>query len=318
VASRLGSYKKLRITRYSLLFTHHSSLSFVKGSSLLDFLLTPLTYPFMQRALLASILVGGLCAVIGSYVVLRGMAFLGDALAHAILPGVAIAFLLNGNLFLGALITAIVAAIGIGYLTRSGRVREDTAIGIIFSGALALGVVLISSARSYQTDLTHILFGNVLGVTDRDLMLTVGFGIIVLMIIVLLYKELLVFTFDPTFASTLKLPVDRLRYLLMILLAVTVVVSLQTVGVGLVAAMLVTPAAAASLLTRRLSHMMIVSAIVGIASSIVGVYASYYLNIATGASIVLTCTLLFILILIFSPRDGLIKRSRHETHSHSH
>ncbi|HZY43413.1 MAG TPA: metal ABC transporter permease, partial [Anaerolineae bacterium] len=239
-----------------------------------DFLLTPLTYPFMQRALLASILVGGLCAVIGSYVVLRGMAFLGDALAHAILPGVAIAFLLNGDLFLGALITAIVAAIGIGFLTRSGRVREDTAIGIIFSGALALGVVLISSARSYQTDLTHILFGNVLGVTDRDLMLTVGFGIVVLLIIVLLYKELLVFTFDPTFASTLKLPVDRLRYLLMILLAVTVVVSLQTVGVGLVAAMLVTPAAAASLLTRRLSHMMIVSAIIGIASSIVGVYVS--------------------------------------------
>ena len=118
----------------------------------------------MQRALLASILVGGLCAVIGSYVVLRGMAFLGDALAHAILPGVAISFILNGDLFLGALIMAIIAAISIGYLTRSGRVREDTAIGIIFSGALALGVVLISSARSYQTDLTHILFGNVLGV----------------------------------------------------------------------------------------------------------------------------------------------------------
>ncbi len=291
--------------------------SFESTLSLLNVLIDPLAYPFMQRALLASILVGGLCAVIGSYVVLRGMAFLGDALAHAILPGVAIAFLLNGDLFLGALITAIVAAIGIGYLTRSGRVREDTAIGIIFSGALALGVVLISSARSYQTDLTHILFGNVLGVTDRDLMLTVGFGIVVLLIIALLYKELLVFTFDPTFASTLKLPVDRLRYLLMILLAITVVVSLQTVGVGLVAAMLVTPAAAASLLTRRLAHMMIVSAVVGIASSIVGVYASYYLNIATGASIVLTCTLLFILILIFSPRDGLIKRSRNETHSPS-
>ncbi len=272
----------------------------------------------MQRALLASILVGGLCAVIGSYVVLRGMAFLGDALAHAILPGVAIAFLLNGDLFLGALIMAIVAAIGIGYLTRSGRVREDTAIGIIFSGALALGVVLISSARSYQTDLTHILFGNVLGVTDRDLFLTVGFGIVVLLIIILLYKELLVFTFDPTFASTLKLPVDRLRYLLMILLAVTVVVSLQTVGVGLVAAMLVTPAAAASLLTRRLSHMMIVSAIIGIASSIVGVYASYYLNVATGASIVLTCTLLFILILIFSPPGGLIKRSTVTHRSENH
>ncbi len=283
---------------------------------MLDFFLTPLTYPFIQRALIASVLVGGLCAVIGTYVVLRGMAFLGDALAHAILPGVAIAFLLGGDLFLGALVMSIVAAVGIGYLTRSGRVREDTAIGIIFSGALALGIVLISSARSYQTDLTHILFGNVLGVTDRDLVLTIGFGLAVLAIIGLLYKELLVFTFDPTFAATLKLPVSTLRYLLMILLAVTVVVSLQTVGVGLVAAMLVTPAAAASLLTRRMSTMMIVSAAIGVVSSLAGLFASYYLNVSTGASIVLICTAIFILILIFSPRDGLIQRYRLARRSH--
>lgn len=277
---------------------------------MIDFFLTPLTYPFIQRALIASVLVGGLCAIIGTYVVLRGMAFLGDALAHAILPGVALAFLLGGDLFIGALIMSIVAAIGIGYLTRSGRVREDTAIGIIFSGALALGIVLISSARSYQTDLTHILFGNVLGVTDRDLLLTIGCGIVVLVIILLLYKEFLVFTFDPIFAATLKLPVGALRYLLMILLAVTVVVSLQTVGVGLVAALLVTPAAAASLLTRRLSMMMIVSAAIGIFSSLAGLFVSYYLNVSTGASIVLICTAIFILILTFSPRDGLIQRYR--------
>jgi len=277
---------------------------------MIDFFLTPLTYPFIQRALIASVLVGGLCAIIGTYVVLRGMAFLGDALAHAILPGVALAFLLGGDLFIGALIMSIVAAIGIGYLTRSGRVREDTAIGIIFSGALALGIVLISSARSYQTDLTHILFGNVLGVTDRDLLLTIGCGIVVLVIILLLYKEFLVFTFDPIFAATLKLPVGALRYLLMILLAVTVVVSLQTVGVGLVAALLVTPAAAASLLTRRLSTMMIVSAAIGIFSSLAGLFVSYYLNVSTGASIVLICTAIFILILTFSPRDGLIQRYR--------
>jgi ABC-type Mn2+/Zn2+ transport system permease subunit len=283
-----------------------------------DFLLTPLAYPFMQRALIASVLVGGLCAVIGTYVVLRGMAFLGDALAHAILPGVALAFILGGDLFLGALLMAIVAALGIGYLTRSGRVREDTAIGIIFSGALALGVVLISSARSYQTDLTHILFGNVLGVTDRDLILTIGFGIVVLATILLLYKEFLVFTFDPIFALTLKLPVGLLRYLLMILLAVTVVVSLQTVGVGLVAAMLVTPAAAASLLTRRLSHMMIVSALIGILSSITGLYVSYYLNVSTGASIVLVCTAVFLLTLIFSPRSGWLTRSSTDQHLHAH
>jgi ABC-type Mn2+/Zn2+ transport system permease subunit len=271
---------------------------------MLDFLVAPFTLPFMQRALIASALVGGLCAVIGCYVVLRGMAFLGDALAHAILPGVAIAFVLGGDLFLGALIMSIVAAIGIGYLTRGGRVREDTAIGIIFSGALALGVVLISSVRAYQTDLSHILFGNVLGVSNRDLALTIGFGLVVLAAIGLLYKEFLVFSFDPTFAATLRLPVGALRYLLMILLAVTVVVSLQTVGVGLVAAMLVTPAAAAALLTRRLSHMMIVSAAIGVSSSIAGLYVSYYLNVSTGASIVLTCTLVFILALVFSPRDG--------------
>jgi len=271
---------------------------------MLDFLLTPFTLPFMQRALIASALVGGLCAVIGCYVVLRGMAFLGDALAHAILPGVAIAFVLGGDLFLGALIMSIVAAIGIGYLTRGGRVREDTAIGIIFSGALALGVVLISSVRAYQTDLSHILFGNVLGVSNRDLALSIGFGLVVLAAIALLYKEFLVFTFDPTFAATLRLPVGALRYLLMILLAVTVVVSLQTVGVGLVAAMLVTPGAAAALLTRRLSHMMIVAAAIGVSSSIVGLYVSYYLNVSTGASIVLVCTLVFILALVFSPRDG--------------
>jgi len=279
---------------------------------MLDFLVAPFALPFMQRALIASALVGGLCAVIGCYVVLRGMAFLGDALAHAILPGVAIAFVLGGDLFLGGLVMAIVAAFGIGYLTRSGRVREDTAIGIIFSGALALGIVLISSVRSYQADLSHILFGDVLGVSNRDLALMVGFGAAVLIFILALYKEFLVFTFDPTFAATLKLPVGRLRYLLMILLAVTVVVSLQTVGVALVAAMLVTPAAAASLLTRRLSRMMIVSAAIGILSSVVGLYASYYLNVSTGASIVLVCTLVFIVALIVAPRDGILARYRRD------
>jgi len=279
---------------------------------MLDFLFSPFSYAFMQRALIASVLVGGLCAVVGCYVVLRGMAFLGDALAHAILPGVAIAFLLGGDLFVGALVMAIVVAIGIGYLSQGGRVREDTAIGIIFSGALALGIVLISSARSYQADLTHILFGNVLGVNDRDLILTLGFGAATLAVVLSLYKEFLIFTFDPTFAATLKLPADALRYLLMILLAVTVVVSLQTVGVGLVTAMLITPPAAASLLTRRLSHMMIVAASIGILSSLIGLYVSYYLHVSTGASIVLTCTLLFVLTLVFNPRERWLARHRAE------
>lgn len=279
---------------------------------MLELLIRPFTFEFMQRALIAATLVGGLCAVVGCYVVLRGMAFLGDALAHAILPGVAVSFLLGGNLFLGAMIMAIIAAMGISYLARDGRVREDTAIGIIFSGALALGIVLISSAQSYQTDLTHILFGDVLSVSGGDLVLTIGFGVLVLATIMLLYKELLVFTFDPTFAATLRLPVDRLRYLLMILLAVTVVVSLQTVGVALVAAMLVTPAAAASLLTQRLSRMMVVAAAIGVLSSIVGLYVSFYLSVSPGASIVLVCTLCFVLALFFAPRDGILTRYRNQ------
>lgn len=282
---------------------------------MLDFLLDPLAHSFMQRALLASVLAGGLCAIVGCYVVLRGMAFLGDALAHAVLPGIAIAFLLGGDLFAAALATAILVALGMGYLGRSGRLREDAAIGVVFSGAFALGVALISSAPSYQTDLTHILFGNVLGVTDRDLLLLIGFGMAVLVIVLALYKELLAFTFDPTFASSIKLPVEKLRYLLMVVLAVTVVVSLRTVGVGLVAALLVTPAAAASMLTRRLSRMMVVSALIGVASAAVGLYVSYYGDLSAGASIVLTCTVLFLLALVFSPRDGMLARLRPERRS---
>ncbi|HET7088199.1 MAG TPA: metal ABC transporter permease [Anaerolineae bacterium] len=282
---------------------------------MLDFLLDPLAHSFMQRALLASVLAGGLCAIVGCYVVLRGMAFLGDALAHAVLPGIAIAFLLGGDLFAAALATAILVALGMGYLGRSGRLREDAAIGVVFSGAFALGVALISSAPSYQTDLTHILFGNVLGVTDRDLLLLIGFGMAVLVIVLALYKELLAFTFDPTFASSIKLPVEKLRYLLMVVLAVTVVVSLRTVGVGLVAALLVTPAAAASMLTRRLSRMMVVSALIGVASAVVGLYVSYYGDLSAGASIVLTCTVLFLLALVFSPRDGMLARLRPERRS---
>ena len=277
---------------------------------MLDVLLNPLAYSFMQRALLASALVGGLCAIVGCYVVLRGMSFLGDALAHAILPGLAIAFLLDGDLFVAALLTAILVAAGIGYVGRGGRLREDAAIGVVFSGAFALGVALISSAPSYQTDLTHILFGNVLGVTDRDLLLAIGFGAVVLAVVVALYKEWLAFTFDPIFASSIKLPVGKLHYLLMILLAVTVVVSLRTVGVGLVAAMLITPAAAASMLTRRLPRMMAVSAFIGVTSSIVGLYVSFYGNLSAGASIVLTCSAMFLIALIFSPRDGMLARLR--------
>jgi ABC-type Mn2+/Zn2+ transport system permease subunit len=275
---------------------------------MIEFLLKPLTYEFMQRGLLAAVMVGVLCAVVGSYVVLRGMAFLGDALAHAILPGVAVAYLVNGNLLIGALIAAVVVALLIGFFSRQGTIREDTAIGIWFAAALSLGVLLISTIRTYAVDLTHILFGNVLGVSPADLLITAALGVFVLGTIAVLYREFLVISFDPVLAATLRLPAERLRVFMLILIALTIVVSLQTVGVGLVAAMLVTPGAAAYLLTRRLPSMMVVAAIIGAASSLIGLYLSFYLSVASGAAVVLTATFIFLLAFLFAPERGVIAR----------
>jgi manganese/iron transport system permease protein len=273
----------------------------------MSYLLEPLQYAFMIRALLASVIVGVLCAVMGTYVVLRGMAFLGDALAHAILPGVAVAYLLRGNLLVGATIAALVIALSIGFFSKQGTIKEDTAIGILFAAALALGVALISSIQSYAVDLSHILFGNVLGVSATDLQLTAGLGLLILLAVWVLYKPFLIISFDPILAATLRLRADLLRYVLLVLLALTVVVSLQTVGVGLAAAMLVTPAATAYLLTRRLAPMMALSAFLGALASIAGLYLSYYLNIVSGSAIVLTATGFFLLAYLFSPRQGVLR-----------
>jgi len=273
-------------------------------AELLELVLQPLRYPFMVRGLLASVMVGTLCAVEGSYVVLRGMAFFGDALAHAILPGVAASYLLGANLFWGALFMGLVTALGIGYVSRRGQVKEDTAIGVIFAASLALGVAMLSTVRDYSVDLTHILFGNVLGVSTDDLWLAAGLSLVVLVIVAALYKELLLISFDPVLAATLRLPLTALQYLLLVLIALTIVVSLQTVGVALMVAMLVTPAATAYLLTRRLWHMMIAGAVIGVLSSVGGLYLSFYLNIASGAAVVLVCTALFVVAFLFAPRRG--------------
>ncbi len=273
-------------------------------------LLQPLGYPFMVRGLLAALMVGTLCAVVGSFVVLRGMAFFGDALAHAILPGVAIAYLLDANLMWGALAMGLVTAVGIGYLSRSGEIKEDTAIGVIFAASFALGVALLSTAQSYSVDLTHILFGNVLGVSPLDLWITAGLGVVVLLTVMLLYKELLVVSFDPILAATLRLPSNFLEYLLLVLIALTVVVSIQTVGVALTMAMLVTPAATAYLLTRRLWHMMIVGAVIGAVSSVIGLYLSFYVNVASGAAMVLVSTAFFLLAFLFAPGRGVVLARR--------
>ncbi len=275
-------------------------------TDLLELLGQPMRYPFMVRGLLASLMVGTLCAVVGTYVVLRGMAFFGDALAHAILPGIAIAYLLDINLLWGALVMGLLTAVGIGSLSRRGHVREDTAIGVIFAASFALGVALLSTVQTYSVDLTHILFGNVLGVSTADLWLTAGLGLVVLLTVILLYKELLVVSFDPILAATLRLPLDALNYSLLVLIALTVVVSLQTVGVALMMAMLVTPAATAYLLTRRLWQMMVVGAVIGAASSVAGLYLSFYVNVASGAAVVLVCTFFFVLAFLFAPRRGII------------
>ncbi len=260
----------------------------------------------MQRGLVVAVFVGILCAVIGCYVVLRSMAFLGDALAHAILPGVAVAYLFGGNLLVGALVAAIVVALGIAFISRGGVIKEDTAIGILFAAALSLGVALISTIRTYAVDLSHILFGNLLGVSPSDMIIVIVLSLLVLALLVIFYRPFMIISFDPILAQTLRLPAGLLRSALLILLALTIVISMQTVGIGLVAAMLVTPGAAAYLLTRRLPAMMALSAVFGATSSLVGLYASYYLNIASGAAIVLTATLIFLLAFFFSPQRGLV------------
>lgn len=275
-------------------------------------LLEPLQYAFMLRGLLAVIMVGIVCAVVGSFVVLRGMAFLGDALAHAILPGVAIGYLVSGGargaLFWWGLGAAVLTALGIGAIGKGSQVKEDTAIGIIFAGMFALGIALISSVRSYAVDLSHFLFGDVLGVAARDLWLTGAFGVIVLFIILALYKEFTVLSFDPVLVVTLRMPATLLHYLLLVLIALAIVVSLQTVGVALMVAMLVTPAATAFLLTRRLSRMIALAALIGASSGIIGLYLSYYISIASGAAIVLVCTGFFLLALLFAPQRGVLWR----------
>jgi ABC-type Mn2+/Zn2+ transport system permease subunit len=283
----------------------------------MSWLTDPFNLGFMQRALVASLIVGILCAVVGCYIVLRSMAFLGDALAHAILPGVAIAFLVGGNLLVGALVAAVVVAVGISYISRTGIVREDTAIGIFFAAALALGVVLISTADGYAVDLAHVLFGNVLGVTQTDLWVSGGLALVVLAAVVLLYRRLLVASFDPILGQTLGLRTGLLRTGLFLMLALTIVVSLRTVGVALVAAMLITPPATAYLLTRRLPVMMMVSALIGVVSTVGGLYASYYLDVAPSGAMVLVATVVFLFAFLFAPAKGVVAKQwrRHGSRS---
>jgi manganese/iron transport system permease protein len=275
-------------------------------NEMLTWLIEPFQYAFMARGLWASLIVGIVCPILGTYVVLRGMAFFGDALAHIILPGVVIAFLFGWPMPVGALIVGVLAALAIGALSKRTDIKEDAAIGVVFAGAFALGVALLSLQRSYAVDLTHILFGNLLGVSVEDLWLIGGLGLLVLLTIFAFYKEFLVLSFDPILATTLRLPVTLLQNLLLILLAVVIVISIQAVGVALVLAMLVTPASASYLLTRRLPTMMLLSAVIGALSALFGLYLSFYANVASGPAIVLVETGIFILVFLLSPGRGVL------------
>jgi len=276
----------------------------------MDLVLEPLGTTIFIRALIASALVGIVCAVVGTYVVLRGIAFIGDAIAHAGFPGVVAAYMLGIPFYLGAAVAAVSTALAIGWVTKRAGIRQDTAIGVLFAGTFALGVFLFSTINGYVADLFSFLLGNVLAIGPDDLVALVLLGGGVVLVVALLWKELLYATFDPLGAAASGIPVDRLEYLFLALVALTIVVSLQAVGIILVVAMLITPAATAQLVTVRFTRLMLVAALVGIGSSIVGLYLSYWLDVASGATIVLVQTATFLAALAFGPR-GLLARRRH-------
>ncbi|MGX7024363.1 metal ABC transporter permease [Vagococcus hydrophili] len=266
-------------------------------------------YEFLQNALMTSIIVGVVSGVIGSFIILRGMSLMGDAISHAVLPGVAVSYIVGANFMIGASIFGVAAAGLIGFVTQKSKLKSDTAIGIVFSSFFALGIILISFAQS-STDLYHILFGNVLAVRPSDLYTTLGVAVAVILFVALFYKELLVSSFDPVMAKAYGLKVQVIHYALMFFLTLVAVSSLQTVGTVLVVAMLVTPAATAYLLTDRLSVMIFLSSLIGGISAVVGLFFSYSYNLASGATIVLTTAVFFIIAFIFSPKQGFIFKKK--------
>jgi manganese/iron transport system permease protein len=272
-----------------------------------DLLLQPLALGFMQRALVASVLVGALTALVGAYVVLKGLAFIGDAISHAAFPGVVIAFVLKLPIYPGAVVAALLTALGIGWVSRRAAVRLDTAIGVIFAGAFAAGVLLMSTIKGYVGDLMSFLFGNVLAVTTGDLIVVAGLGLVVILVLIATYKELLFATFDPLGAQAAGYPVGALEYGLLVLLALAIAVSIQVVGIILVVAMLVTPAATAQLLTHRFERLLAMSVGLSVVESIVGLYVSYYGNWASGATIVLVETAVFLVVLLLAPRSSVVR-----------
>jgi manganese/iron transport system permease protein len=276
----------------------------------IETLLSPLGYEFFVRALAAAALVGLVCAVIGSYMILRGLSYMGDAISHAAFPGVVAAYLVNGPFYVGAAIAAVLTALAIGWIGRRARLRSDTIIGVLFAGMFGLGVLMFSAIPTYVGDLFGFLFGDILGISVMDLVALAVLGGLVLLVVAALWKQFLYATFDPLGAGASGLDVVALDYLFLALIATTIVVSLQAVGIILVVAMLTTPAATAQLLTVRFGRLMALAAVIGIGSAIGGLYASYFLDVASGATIVVLQTILFLAVLALGPRTGLLARMR--------
>ncbi|MCX7877181.1 MAG: metal ABC transporter permease [Ignavibacteria bacterium] len=274
------------------------------------FLLEPLQYEFIQRALLASVAVGISCGLIGVYIMLRRMSLIGDALAHAVLPGIVIGFMVAGKselvMFTGAVVSGIITSVLIGFLSRNSIIKEDTSIGIIFTGAFALGILLISQLKGVHLDLSSYLFGDILGVSTGDLILSFTITLVIIICVILFYKQLLITSFDPTLAITIGIPVSVIHYGLMTLLSMSIVAGLQSVGVVLLVAMLITPAATAYLLTHSLKKILPLSVLIAVVASISGLFLSYHFNFSSGASIVLTAVMFFTVAFIFSPKEGLL------------
>jgi ABC-type Mn2+/Zn2+ transport system permease subunit len=273
---------------------------------MLDTLFHPLTLGFMQRALLASVMVGALTALVGAYVVLKGLAFIGDAISHAAFPGIVVAFMLKLPIYPGAVVAALLTALGVGWVSRRASLRLDTSIGVLFAGAFAAGVLLISTIKGYVGDLMSFLFGNVLAVTTSDLVIVAVLSLLVVLALAATYKEMLFATFDPLGAQAAGYPVGLLEYGLLVLVALAIAVSIQVVGIILVVAMLVTPAATAQLLTKRFAQLILLAVVLSVLESVTGLFLSFYGNWASGATIVLVQTAVFAVVLLTSPRRNVL------------
>ena len=275
---------------------------------MLDWLSDPLGYRFMRLALIEVLIMGTVAGFLGTYVVLRGLAFVAEAIAHAVFPGVVIAFLLKTNAFVGGAAFGVFTALAVSALSLTRRLREDTAIGVVFAGALALGVVLISTSPGYARDLTSFLFGDVLAVTTTDIYLSLGVGGGALVIALALRRAFILAAFDREMAQALGLPVFLLDTLLLLLITLTIVISLRAVGNVLVLAMFVTPAATARMLVDDVYRMMLLSSLFGALAGVVGLYVSWYTDLAAGGTIVLTATAFFAIALAVSPRSRVLLR----------